>query len=95
MNHKVERLVSGQTITTSEKGNSMLPLIKSGQHHVLSPISWEECETGDIVYCKVRKNYYTHLVKGKCLEKGLLIGNNKGNINGWTKKVYGKVTEIL
>lgn len=95
MNWKVEKLQNGETFITSEKGNSMLPIIKSGQDFKLAPIKWEDCNEGDIVYCKVRKNYYTHLVKGKNTEKGLLIGNNKGDINGWTKKVYRKVIEVL
>lgn len=73
----------------------MCPLIKSNQEHILEPINWEDCKIDDIVYCKVRSCYYTHLVKGKDDNKGLLIGNNKGKINGWTKKVYGKVIEIL
>ena len=80
---------------TSEKGNSMVPLIKSGQEHRLSPERWENCEPGDIVYCKVRGSFYTHLVKAKNQEKGLLICNNKGGINGWTKAVFGKVVEIV
>ena len=91
----MERLLNGETFVTSEKGNSMVGLIKSGQEHELSPAKWEDCFDGDIVYCKVRDNFLTHLVKGKNDEKGLLIGNNKGNINGWTKKVFGKVTKIL
>lgn len=94
-NFKLEKLQNGETFTTSEKGNSMVPLIKSGQEHVLQPIGWEECEEGDIVYCKVKGRFFTHLVKGKNNEKGLLIGNNKGNINGWTKQVYGKVIQVL
>jgi hypothetical protein len=95
-NYKLEKLSQGETIITQEKGNSMIPLIKSNQKHKLKPIfNWEECDVDDIVYCKVRGNYYTHLVKGKNKDKGLLIGNNKGKINGWTKKVYGKVIEIL
>jgi hypothetical protein len=94
-NYKLERLLNGETFTTSEKGNSMVPLIKSGQEHELSPITWDQAEIGDIVYCKVRGNYYTHLVKAKDLQKGLLIGNNRGNINGWTKMVYGKVVRIF
>lgn len=94
-NYKLERLQSGETFTTSEKGNSMVPLIKSGQEHVLSPSTWEECKEGDIVYCKVKGKFYTHLVKAKNPDKGLLIGNNKGGINGWTKNVYGKVTQII
>lgn len=94
-NYKLERLEKGETFITSERGNSMVPIIKSGQEHKIGPIKWHECEQGDIVYCKVKGKYYTHLVKGKNNEKGLLIGNNKGKINGWTKKVYGKVIEIF
>jgi hypothetical protein len=94
-NWKLERLQAGETFKTSEKGNSMVPLIRSGQEHTLTPIKWEECQIGDIVYCRVKKNYYTHLVKGKNQDRGLLIGNNRGGINGWTKQVWGKVIEIL
>ena len=94
-NFKYEKLLNGETFITSEKGNSMVPLIKSGQDHKLSPIKWDECNIGDIVYCKVKGNFYTHLVKAKNNDRGLLIGNNRGGINGWTKLVYGKVVEIL
>ena len=94
-NFKRTQLEAGNTITTSEKGNSMVPLIKSGQKHILAPTKWEDCEKGDIVYCRVKGNYYTHLVYAKQEDKGLLIGNNKGRVNGWTKKVFGKVIEVL
>ena len=52
-------------------------------------------KVGDIVYCKVKGNYYTHLVKATNSKRGVLIGNNRGGINGWTKAVYGKVVKIL
>lgn len=94
-NYKLERLQSGETFTTSERGNSMVPLIKSGQDHVLEPATWEGCEAGDIVYCKVKGRFYTHLVKAKDPLKGLQIGNNKGHINGWTRSVYGRVVEVV
>jgi len=94
-NYKLEKLLNGESFVTSEKGNSMIPLIKSGQEHKLEPCNWEECEEGDIVYCKVKGRYFTHLVKSKNIDKGLLIGNNKGGINGWTKQVFGRVIEIL
>lgn len=94
-NYKVEQLESGNTIITSEKGNSMTPLINSGQKHKLAPIKLEEVSVGDIIYCKVHGRYYTHLVKAMDPQKGLQIGNNHGNINGWTKIVYGKVIEVL
>jgi len=94
-NYKLEKLLNGETFTTHEKGNSMVPLIKSSQEHILTPVKWEDAEIGDIVYCKVKGNFYTHLVKGKDIVKGCLIGNNRGRINGWTRNVYGKVIEIL
>lgn len=95
MNWKAEKLLKGESFITSEKGNSMVPIIKSGQEHELTPITWDKAEIGDIVFCRVRGNWYTHLVKAKNLDRGCQIGNNKGNINGWTKAVYGKVTKIL
>lgn len=85
----------GNTITTSERGNSMTPLIASKQKHVLEPIVLEDVKVGDIVYCKVGRNYYTHLVKAINNQRGCLISNNKGHVNGWTTKVFGKVIEVL
>lgn len=94
-NYKLEKLQNGETFITSERGNSMIPLIKSGQEHKLTPAKWEDVNVGDIVYCKVNGKFYTHLVKAKDEQRGVQIGNNKGNINGWTKQVYGKVIEVI
>ena len=86
----------GNLFFTSEKGNSMTPILYSGQKHFLEPITnLDDVSVGDIVYCKVKGKYYTHLVKKKNDKLGVLIGNNHGKINGWTKKVYGKVTKII
>ena len=94
-NMKIEKLLKGETIISKEPGNSMTPLLKSRQPVKIEPATWEEVEVGDIVYCKVHGNVYTHLVKGKDATRGVLIGNNHGRINGWTKNIYGKVVEIL
>lgn len=95
INIKIQKLLDGETIISKEPGNSMLPIIKSKQPVKIKPCKWENVEVGDIVYCKVRGNVYTHLVKAKNDKRGCLIGNNRGRINGWTKQVYGKVIEIL
>lgn len=95
MNFKLEKLLAGETIISKEPGNSMLPIIKSRQPVEIAPTTWQDVEVDDIVYCKVHGNFYTHLVKAKDPIKGVLIGNNKGNINGWTKQVFGKVINIL
>ncbi len=94
-NFKLEKLQRGETFQTKEFGNSMTPIIKSGQEHTLAPATWEDVKVGDAVYCKVGGRFYTHLVKAIDSQRGCQIGNNKGGINGWTKQVYGKVTEVL
>jgi hypothetical protein len=92
---KVERLQAGETIISREPGNSMVPIIKHRQPVRIAPATWQEVERGDIVFCKVRGHYYTHLVKAKNQKRGCLIGNNSGHNNGWTKAVFGKVLEVL
>lgn len=94
-NFKVEKLEAGETIISKEPGNSMTPILASRQPVELTPTAWENVEVGDIVYCKVKGNYYTHLVKAKNEKRGVEIGNNHGHINSWTKNVYAKVTKIL
>lgn len=94
-NYKLERLLNGETFITKERGNSMVPLIKSNQEHIIAPVKIEDVKPGDIVYCKVKGTWYTHLVKAIDPIKGCLISNNKGNINGWTKQIYGKVIQVL
>jgi len=95
MNKKIERLLNGETIVSKEPGNSMLPIIKSKQPVRIKPATWEDVEVGDVVYCKVRGNVYTHLVTAKNAKRGCQISNNRGHVNGWTKNVYGKVVEVL
>ena len=94
-NFKLERLQNGETFVTSEKGNSMVPRIRSGQKHIIEPVDIADVEVDDVVYCKVRGTYYTHLVKALHDKKGCLIGNNHGGINGWTRQVFGRVKEVL
>lgn len=91
----MEKLLAGETIISKEPGNSMTPLLESRQPVEITPTTWEKVEIGDIVYCKVRGHFYTHLVKAKNDKRGVQIGNNHGHINGWTKTVFGKITKIL
>jgi hypothetical protein len=95
IHYKQKLLQEGKTFETSEKGNSMTPLIKSNQKHILAPITLEEVKIGDIVFCKCKGSYYTHLVTAKSDTKGFQISNNHGHINGWTKQIYGKCIKII
>ena len=94
-NIKAERLQAGDTITSKEPGNSMSPILKHRQPCKIEPITWDKVKVGDIVYCKVSGNYYTHLCTATDPKRGCQISNNYGHVNGWTRAVYGKVIEIL
>ena len=52
MNWKIEKLLKGETITSKEPGNSMLPLIASKQPVEITPCTWKDVAVGDIVYAK-------------------------------------------
>jgi len=90
--HKKD-LLEGKDVSFSPKGNSMKPKINSGDKVTVSPV--DNIKKGDIVFCKVKGNFYVHLVKAVQGEK-YLIGNNKGRTNGWTNKsnIFGKVIKV-
>jgi len=71
----------------------MKPKINSGDRITISPT--KDIKKGDIVFCKVKGNFYVHIIKAIQGDK-YLIGNNKGRINGWTSKnnIFGKVIKV-
>lgn len=82
------------TVVIKPKGNSMTPLIKSGQEvllvpkgHHLAPLHWR---IGDIVLVKVKGSVYLHKISAIDGNR-IQISNNHGHVNGWTTfdKVYG------
>lgn len=50
---KIQRLKNGESFVTSEPGNSMLPLYKSNEKHLVTPITWQECNVGDVVFVRL------------------------------------------
>lgn len=89
----IERLKNGETVTFRSGGNSMRPKINDGATVTVEPVDIKDVKKGDIVLCRVKGNHYLHLVKA--VDNGrLLIGNNHGRINGWTRTVYGRFVRI-
>ena len=97
--HK-KNLKKGDNVTFRPRGNSMSPKIESGNLVTIEPISKNPPKVGDIVFCKVNKNHYVHLINRVIPKpgKGFLyeISNNKGRINGVVglKSIYGKVIKV-
>lgn len=54
----------------------------------------EDVNKGDVVYCKVNGRIYLHLAKKIGDDGRVLITNNHGHENGWTKIIYGKLTKV-
>lgn len=94
----LNKLKLGENVVTWPKGNSMSGKINDGDCVTIIPITADDIlKKGDVVFCKVNRYYYLHLIKGiRGKNDMFLIGNNRGKINGWTNRehIFGKVTEI-
>lgn len=79
----ISKLKAGETIKFRPRGGLMKGKIESGQLVTVIPIVDNVLLEGMIVLCKVSGRQFLHLIKA---EQGgrYQIGNNKGNINGWT-----------
>lgn len=97
--HK-KNLAAGETVQFRPKGNSMSPKVNSGDLVTIVPISKNPPKEGDIVFCKVFKNHYIHLINRVIPRSGqgfvYEISNNKGKINGviGLNSIFGKVTNV-
>lgn len=92
----VSLLRSGKTIMRyKEAGNSMLPIIRSNQPVTLEPVGERQLQIGNIVFCKVHGNFYTHKIT-KIRDNQYQISNNHRFVNGWVTRnsIYGIVTKI-
>jgi len=84
------------------KGHSMTPKIDSGDQVKVRNCSPLVYRVGDIVYAKVRGNYYLHLLTAIDTSAGhgylsrFQISNNYGHVNGWTdaKNMFGICVQI-
>lgn len=78
-------------------GNSMQPIMSTGDTLYLKRVDPSKLRKGDAVFCKVRGNIFVHLIKG-IDSKGerFIIGNNHGHINGHTNAngIFGLCTQV-
>jgi hypothetical protein len=68
--------------------------IESGSLCTVEPVTTAEVQPGDIVLCKVKGAEYLHLVKAIGPDGRVLIGNNIGRTNGWTRAVFGRLKSV-
>lgn len=94
----VEALKEGNTILVKGIGNSMTPILKSGQIVLVEPVTDNlVLQKGDIVLVKVKGRVYLHKITARKGQSEFQISNNHGHVNGWAsrKHVYGLVHRPL
>lgn len=94
----MQHLQNSEICKLTRYGQSMVPLIKSGQSVIVVPIEEEtELKKNDIVFCKVNGHFYLHKISAIKNKNSYQISNNHGHINGTVsrKNIFGKVVEIL
>ena len=93
----VNKLKEGKICLVQGFGQSMTPILKSGQVCEVTPVTDDMAlNKNDIVLCKVNGHIYLHKI-GAINGKRYQISNNHKHVNGWVTRtnIYGKVTRIL
>lgn len=93
-----QHLQKGEICKVIGFGQSMTPLLKSGQPAIVAPLTDKiVLKKNDIVFCKVRGHYYLHKISAIKNGCSYQISNNHGNVNGTItrRNIYGIVIKIL
>ncbi|MBT7913396.1 hypothetical protein HN588_05760 [Candidatus Bathyarchaeota archaeon] len=91
----IEKLAVGKTVKFRPSGHSMTGIVNHRQLVTVAPITDETViSKGSVVLCKVPGKDYLHLVKAVGSDGRYQISNARGKINGWTRHVFGIVTNV-
>lgn len=93
-----EHLKNGEVCKVTGYGQSMTPILNSGQSVICVPVTENTVlRKNDIVLCKVKGNYYLHKISAIKNGVSYQISNNHGHVNGTISKnnIFGMATEIL
>ena len=88
-----DHLEKGETCVVVGYGNSMTPLLESGEAVIMEPVTKDTVlNKGDVVLVKVKGHYYCHLISA-IRKKSYQISNNHKHVNGWVskRKIYGRM----
>lgn len=88
----VQSIKQNNCICRFEFGDSMKPILNSGEFYYTEKIDdLKTLEIGDAVVCEVNGSLMTHMILDFNKSKTMfLISSSKGEIYGWTNKIYAK-----
>ncbi len=90
-----QHLKQGDTCIVVGFGQSMTPILKSGQPVKCEPVTKDTAlRKNDIMLCKVKGHFYLHKISAIRNSVSYQISNNHGHVNGWISRngIYGRVT---
>ena len=93
-----DHLQAGETIIIVGVGQSMTPILQSGQPAIVAPVTAETVlKKGDVVFCKVAGHYYLHKITAIRNGNTFQISNNHGHTNGRISKkcIFGVMVKKL
>ena len=96
--YSAEKLKAGETIILIGFGQSMVPILKSGQPALVAPVNDATAlKKNDVVFAKVNGHFYLHKIAAVKNGNSYLISNNHGHANGWVSrnKIFGKMIPRL
>ena len=94
----ITRLKQGETLRFRPSGHSMTGKVNHRDLVEVGPVTADTVlVVGEIVLCRVNGRDYLHLIKQIDQQGRVLIGNNRGGVNGWTSrdKVFGLLLRNL
>jgi hypothetical protein len=94
----IARLQAGKEVKLRPRGQSMVPVIRSGQLVTIAPLKdCRDLQVGDVVLSRVQGAVRLHKISAIDKPSGRVqISNNHGHVNGWTgySKVYGILIRV-
>lgn len=96
-NFVLKTLLEKGEVTFKPHGNSMTGKIDSGDQVIVKNVPLYAIRVGDIVYAKVKGNYYLHLLSAIDYNNyRYQISNNHGHVNGWVgpNNIYGLCVQV-
>ena len=96
--YSAEKLKAGETIILIGFGQSMVPILRSGQPALVEPVTINTVlKKNDVVFAKVNGHFYLHKIAAVKNGNTYLIANNHGHANGWVSrnKIYGRMIQRL
>ncbi len=79
------------------QGNSMQPIMTTGDTLCIRKVAASKLRKGDAVFCKVHSSVFVHLISAvDSKNERFLIANNRGHANGWCNAsgIYGLCVKV-